>query len=87
LKIFTQIPDDNKEELSIDIGNEQIQHTLKDTFTNDKQPLFADTPNDTVKDTNIDNIGILQKDEIIIPRITQVEKNLEISDLNSNQSH
>ncbi|CAG8578819.1 15997_t:CDS:2 [Funneliformis mosseae] len=71
LKIFTQISDDDDEELLMDIVDKQIQHTPKNTLTNDKQPLIGNTPKDTVKDTNIDNIETLQKDEIAIPHITQ----------------
>ncbi|CAG8554686.1 12909_t:CDS:2 [Funneliformis mosseae] len=49
LKIFTQIPDDENEELLMDIGDEQIQHIPKNTLTNNKQPLIADKPKDTVE--------------------------------------
>ncbi|CAG8657150.1 5214_t:CDS:2 [Funneliformis mosseae] len=44
----------------------------------DKELLMnIDKPKDTVQDTNIDNIGTLQKDEIAILRITQIEHELK----------
>jgi hypothetical protein len=75
LEFFTEIPDDEEESPPMDIVNEQPQHTLKKTPTNDKQSSTIHSLN-TVMDSNITDTESTQNEDIATPRIRQVENEL-----------